>query len=214
MIKLLLFLITLTTSVYALEIVQKPISFSEHRKALTLQYINTHYGLTPDDITITPQVIVVHFTAIPTLQGSFEAFNSEELPSSRKDIAAKSASVNVSVAYLVDRDGTIYQLMPENWMGRHVIGLNYSSIGIENVGKLGNLTEKQAEANIALISYLQHKYSSIGYLIGHSNYRCFEESALWLEKDKSYRTQKEDPGEAFMHKLRSSITGLKKAPCK
>jgi len=24
--------------------------------------------------------------------------------------------------------------MPDNWMGRHVIGLNYNSIGVENVG--------------------------------------------------------------------------------
>ncbi len=214
MIKSILFFLMLISSLNALDIIQKPISFSEHRKALTLQYINTHYGLTPDDITITPQVIVVHFTAIPTLQGSFEAFNSEELPSGRKDIAGKNASVNVSVAYLVDRDGTIYQLMPDNWMGRHVIGLNYSSIGIENVGKLGTLTEKQLEANIALVTYLQKKYASIDYLIGHSDYRCFEGSALWLEKDKSYRTEKEDPGEAFMNRLHSAITKLKKAPCK
>ena len=158
--------------------------------------------------------IVVHFTAIPTLQGSFEAFDREELPSSRSDISGKNASANVSVPYLIDRDGSIYQLMPDNWMGRHVIGLNYSSIGIENVGKLGTLTEKQLEANIALITHLQKKHSKIDYLIGHSDYRCFEETPLWLERDKDYRTEKNDPGETFMSRLQSALPTLKPAPCK
>ena len=214
MIKLLLLLLTVFTTLNALEIIQKPISFSEHRKALTLEYIHSHYALTPKDITITPKVIVVHFTAIPTLQGSFEAFNREELPSSRSDISSKHASANVSVPYLIDKDGTIYQLMPDNWMGRHVIGLNYSSIGIENVGKLGTLTDKQLEANIALISHLQKKHSTIDYLIGHSDYRCFEASPLWLERDKNYRTEKNDPGELFMNRLYQAIPALKKAPCR
>ena len=214
MIKLLLILLTVFSTLNALDIIQKPIKFSEHRKALTLDYIKTHYGLTPKDISITPKVIVVHFTAIPTLQGSFEAFDREELPSSRSDISGKNASANVSVPYLIDRDGTIYQLMPDNWMGRHVIGLNYSSIGIENVGRLGTLTDKQLEANITLIAYLQKKYATLNYLIGHSDYRCFEETPLWLERDKNYRTEKNDPGEAFMSKLYSALPTLKQAPCK
>ncbi len=214
MIKLLLLLLTVFNTLNALDIIQKPINFSEHRKALTLKYISGHYGLTPKDITITPKIIVIHFTAIPTLQGSFEAFNSEELPSSRSDISGENASANVSVPYLIDKDGTIYQLMPDNWMGRHVIGLNYSSIGIENVGKLGTLTAKQLEANIALTHYLKKKHESIDYLIGHSDYRCFEDTPLWLEKDKNYRTIKDDPGEAFMSKLQSALPALKRAPCR
>jgi len=213
MIKTLLFLLLFSSYVSAIEIIQKPINFSEHRKALTLEYINTHYGLTPKDISITPKIIVVHYTAIPTLQGSFEAFNNEELPSSRTDISSKKASANVSVPYLIDKDGTIYQLMPDNWMGRHVIGLNYNSIGIENVGKLGTLTPAQLAANITLIKYLQTKYPTLKYLIGHSQYQCFENHGLWLEKDKGYRTKKEDPGEKFMHEIQKSITHLKKAPC-
>jgi len=213
MIKLLLLLLTVFTTLNAIEIIQRPISFSEHRKALTLKYIHSHYGLTPKDITIRPKIIVVHFTAIPTLQGSFEAFNNEELPSSRSDISGKNASANVSVPYLIDKNGSIYQLRPDNWMGRHVIGLNYSSIGIENVGNLGTLTDKQLEANIALVNHLQKKYKSIDYLIGHSNYRCFETSPLWLERDKNYRTEKIDPGEVFMSKLHQALPSLKKAPC-
>ena len=213
MTKILTFLLLFASFVNAIEIIQTPISFSKHRQTLTLAYIKKHYGLTPHDITIDPKIIIVHYTAIPTLKGSFNAFDPEVLPSSRSDIASKTESVNVSVAYLVDKDGSIYQLMPEYWMGRHVIGLNYSSIGIENVGKSGTLTEKQLQANIELIKYLKNKYPDLSYLSGHSDYRCFENTSLWLEKDKGYRTEKEDPGEAFMKALHKAIPSLKKAPC-
>lgn len=213
MIKIFLAFLSTIVTLYGIEIIQKPIHFSEHRKELTLEYINEHYGFSPRDITIEPHIIVIHFTAIPTLTGSFEAFDNEELPSSRKDISGKHASVNVSVAYLVDRDGTIYQLMPDNWMGRHVIGLNYASIGIENVGTLGTLTHKQLQSNTALIRYLTQKYKTIEYLSGHSDYRCFEQTPLWLERDKGYRTEKEDPGETFMRPLQSAFPTLKQAPC-
>ena len=42
--------------------------------------------------------------------------------------------LNVSSHYLVDRDGTIYQLTPETILNRHAIGVNWCSIGIENIG--------------------------------------------------------------------------------
>lgn len=213
MIKILTILLTMISFLNAIEIVQRPISFSEHRHALSLEYIQKHYGLSPKDISIKPKIIIVHYTAIPTLQGSFNAFDSEVLPSSRGDISSIEESANVSVAYLIDKDGHIYQLMPDNWMGRHVIGLNYSSIGIENVGKRGTLTKKQLHANIELIKYLQRKYPDLSYLSGHSDYRCFEKTSLWLEKDRDYRTEKEDPGEAFMKALHQAIPTLKKAPC-
>ena len=142
-----------------------------------------------------------------------EAFDGEELPSSRRDISG-GGSANVSVQYLVDRDGTVYQLMPDNWMARHVIGLNYSSIGIENVGTLGDLTEAQLKANIELIRQIKRNHPAIEYLIGHSEYRCFEETPFWLEKDRSYRTEKSDPGEAFMQGLRDALPAFKKAPCR
>jgi len=214
MLKLLLILLTSFITLNAIDIVQKPIHFSDHRKALTLEYIQQHYGLTPQNIEISPKIILVHHTAIETLEGSFRAFDLEELPSSRSDIAGHKASVNVSVAYLVDKNGTIYQLMPDNWMGRHVIGLNYSSIGIENVGSLKTLTQQQIRANIALINYLKQKYPDISYLVPHSDYRCFEADPLWLELDKGYRTEKEDPGTAFMQALYQALPDFKKAPCR
>jgi len=53
--------------------------------------------------------------------------------------------LNVSAHFLVDRDGTIYQLMPETRMARHAIGVNHLAIGVENVGdeRKWPLTEAQ-----------------------------------------------------------------------
>jgi len=191
-------------------IIQKPILFSQKRINLTKSYIQKHYGLDVKNIKIVPKIVVVHWTAVKTFDASFQRLYQEELMSDRADIAAASA-LNVSAHFLVDRDGTIYQLMPDNFMARHVIGLNYSSIGIENVGgednKKEDLTPAQLQANINLINYLKAKYPTIGHIIGHFEYREFEGSALWLEKDKGYRTEKVDPGKKFIDDIRANIDG-------
>ncbi len=193
------------------KLVQKPIIFTDHRIAMTKKYIKHHYGQTVNNITITPKMIVLHWTAVMGFEDSYKRLYQEELFTDRKDIASASL-LNVSAHFLVDRDGTIYQLMSDNWMARHVIGLNYSTIGVENVGGEGNekedLTPAQEKANIELVRYLKTKYPTINYLIGHQEYREFENTPLWLERDKGYRTQKADPGEKFMNAVRSKVQDL------
>ena len=193
-----------------LEIHDRPIAFSADRVSGTLEYIREHYGVSPENISIEPRVIVLHWTAIGDLESSFETFQPEELGGSRPGLAA-AGDVNVSIQFLVDRDGTVYRLMPETWMARHCIGLNYESIGVENVGGSGgvdDLTDAQIEANILLVRYLVEKYPTIEYLIGHMEYQAFEGSPLWLEKDDSYRTEKIDPGERFMTAVRKRVSDL------
>ena len=188
----------------------RPIPFSSVRQEATLDYVAVHYDRQPTDISIEPRIIVLHWTAIPDLAGSFDAFEPEQLPNSRPDLA-NAGQVNVSIQFLVDRNGAIYRLMPETWMARHVIGLNYNSIGVENVGgadSIDNMTDAQIEANIRLVRYLVKKYPSIEYLIGHSEYREFEGHPLWLELDDSYRTNKVDPGDRFMRAVRKSVASL------
>jgi beta-N-acetylhexosaminidase len=193
------------------QIIQKPIVFTEHRKQMTKEYIKQHYALDVKNINITPKMIVLHWTAVMSFEDSYKRLYQEELFTDRKDIASASL-LNVSAHFLVDRDGTIYQLMPDNWMARHVIGLNYSTIGVENVGGEANekedLTPAQVKANIALVRYLKMKYPSITYLIGHHEYREFEATSLWLEKDKGYRTAKVDPGDKFINSVRIQVKDL------
>lgn len=214
--KFLSFLLFLPLFLAAFEIKQTPIEFGETRVELTKKYIKSHYALDVQDIKIVPKIIVIHHTAIDDFNDSLSRFASETLPSIRADIN-NGGALNVSAHFMVERDGTIHQLMPLDVMARHVIGLNYNSIGIENVGgqnSKDNLTREQLEANVALVKELQKRFSTIEYLIGHYEYRCFEGHELWLERDKGYRTHKDDPSQRFMGELRANVSGFKSAPCR
>ena len=194
------------------KIVDKPIVFNEERSQLTIQYLKDRYGLEQDSPRIVPRMIVLHWTAIPTFEGSFDAFLNTKLPNWRPDIESVSG-LNVSTHFLVDQDGTIYNLMPETTMGRHVIGLNHCAIGVENVGGTLDtpLTKAQLKSNIWLVKYLTKKYN-IEYIIGHHEYTLFEGHELWLEKDDGYRTNKTDPGDEFMAKVRKATTKFEFKP--
>ncbi len=186
------------------EILDIPILFDRQRIELTEQYMAERYGLDGDSTQIVPRMVVLHWTAIPSLKGSFEAFNRPTLPQWRPELVNVSG-LNVSSHFLVDRDGTIYRLMPETTMARHTIGLNHCAIGVENVGGTQGLplTKKQLKANIYLVEYLASKYD-IDYVIGHQEYTLFEDHPLWLEVDDGYRTVKTDPGLDFMEKVRKA----------
>lgn len=202
--------LTLSACAGGPRIVDRPISFSEERVELTRDYIRDHYGISATDLEITPRIIVLHWTAIDDLESSFRAFDREIMPGSRA-LLSGAGQVNVSIQFLVSRDGTIYRLMPENWMARHVIGLNYGAIGVENVGGAGgedNLTDAQVEANVRLVRYLAKRYPTIEYLVGHSEYLEFEGHPLWQEQDPNYRTSKIDPGDRFMSAVRARVSGL------
>jgi len=193
----------------AAKVIDKPIIFDDERKQLSLEYMSKRYGIEKSNPTITPKMIVVHWTAIPDFEQSFSAFKNSRLPNSRADITNASA-LNVSAQFLVDQDGTIYRLLPETTMARHVIGLNHCAIGIENVGGTTEkpLTKKQLKSNIKLIKYLKEQFPDISYVIGHYEYTLFQGHPLWLEIDDKYRTEKTDPGEDFMQSIRKNTASL------
>lgn len=182
--------------------------FNEERLRLTTHYCRVHYGTESAELD-DPQMIVVHYTAFGTRDESFRFFAPPRLDTvSRRDIKGGGA-VNVSAHYLIDRDGSILQLAPDNVVCRHVIGFNRSAIGIENVGKnAADLTAAQASANADLISRLVARHPSIAYLIGHHEYRKtnLPHYRLFREDDRSYRfTPKIDPGPAFMSRVRGLL---------
>ena len=187
--------------------IYKPVIFDSQRSALSLEYLKDRYGIIQSSPVIQPVMIVLHWTAIPSLEKTFDAFNRSTLPDARKGIQYAS-SLNVSSQYLVDRDGTIFQLMPDSLFARHVIGLNYCAIGVENVGSEKQpLTKAQLNANVQLIRYLKSKYP-IQYVIGHYEYKKFIGTPLWKETNPNYLTQKSDPGISFMKKVREKIEDL------
>ncbi|GAA0880627.1 peptidoglycan recognition family protein [Algoriphagus jejuensis] len=191
-------------------IIDKPITWNAEREQLSLQYLKDRHGLDQTTATIDPQMVVVHWTAIDNIEVTFDVFN-PPLLGGRADLTGAS-NLNVSSQFLVDRDGTIFRLLPDTTFARHVIGLNYLAIGIENIGSDAMpLTKAQLEANEQLIRYLKRKYP-IDYVIGHHEYQNFQVTDLWKEADPNYRTVKTDPGDKFMNQLRKNLSDLNLKP--
>ena len=191
------------------KILDKPIQYNEERERLSLEYMKVRYNLEKKEARIDPKMIVLHWTVIPTMEKTFDAFDPVILPSHRAGIKSASA-LNVSSHFLVDQDGTIYRLLPERHFARHVIGLNHCAIGVENVGGTDDLplTKAQIRSNRRLVRYLSKKYD-IEFLIGHHEYQAFIGHDLWLEVDPGYLTEKEDPGDYFMSEVRKKIKRFK-----
>lgn len=187
-------------------IFEKPIIFNEEREKLSLEYLKNRHGIDQETATIVPSMVVVHWTAVPTLETTFDVFNPVHL-GGRPELTSAS-NLNVSAHFLVDRDGTIFRLLPDTTFARHTIGLNYTAIGIENIGGPdAPLTKAQLKANAELIRYL-HKKHQLAYVIGHHEYYAFQGTDIWKETDPDYRTQKQDPGDRFMKKLRKKLADL------
>lgn len=196
------------------------------RVRLTKQYLEIHNpplaarlppGDSAESISFEPRLVVIHFTAIPTLDETLAEFAPLEIDGDR-EVIRKNGLLNVGIQFVVDRDGTIYDLYPETVISRHVIGLNHVAIGIENVGNgdledrqaSAPLTEEQLAANLRLVRFLAQKYPSIEYMIGHQEYRELEDPRhpgheLFYEQLPTYRTEKVDPGRRFMRRLRRSL---------
>lgn len=202
-----LFLIICSCAKQTFRIIDKPITYDEERKALSLTYLKDRHDLIKSIPSIEPKMIVLHWTAIPSIEASFDAMNPATLRNSRKDLVTLS-NLNVSAHFLIDRDGAIFRQLPDTAFARHVIGLNYCAIGVENIGSdKSPLTKAQLRANEQLIRYLKKKYP-IEYVIGHYEYTLFRNHPLWKETDPTYETKKTDPGRKFMKRIRKRIADL------
>ena len=191
-------------------IIDKPITWNAEREKLSIQYLKDRHGLEKNSATIEPKMVVVHWTAINNIEVTFDVFNPPTL-GGRADLTGAS-NLNVSSQFLIDRDGTVFRLLPDTTFARHVIGLNYLAIGIENIGSDDMpLTKAQLTANEKLIRYLKRKYP-IEYVIGHHEYQNFQKTDLWKETDPNYRTVKSDPGDKFMNQLRKKLADLNLKP--
>lgn len=146
-------------------IVSKPIEFGAKRRAETAAYAKRHYG-TGSWRLVRPRVIVEHYTASETFASAYSTFAADVPDSELHELPG------VCAHFIVDRDGTIYQLVPLTTMCRHTVGLNWTAIGIEHVGTsdgeiLGS--SRQMAASLALTVWLMHRYGiQLRNVIGHS----------------------------------------------
>jgi N-acetylmuramoyl-L-alanine amidase len=193
------------------KIVDKLIPFDDERVRLTLEYRRAHEDPAARDITIAPKVIILHYTAGGSAEGTFKYFSGNHIEAARSQLAA-AGDVNVGSHFLVDRDGTIYRLVLETWMVRHCIGMNHIAIGIENVGDGTKwpLTDAQVDADARLVRYLVARFP-ITHLIGHSEAPRFDGKLYFTERDPRYKNSKPDPGDRFMKRVRAELGDLKLA---
>ncbi len=179
---------------------------SPERLVLTREYVRAHYGLR--SVKMLPRGIIIHYTALPDLRQSLDVFEPDTI-SSRRSYVRQFGLLNVGAHYLVDTNGQVYQLLPDDFIGRHTIGFNSSCIGIENVSLTEDeLTDKQVEANCMIVSCLRKKHPEIKYLFGHHEYMLdsLPHFSLFNELDTTYHpTHKVDPGASFMSELRSCL---------
>ena len=104
---------------------QKPIPFPDLRKDQTAAYSNRHYGKRGWRLD-EPVVIVEHFTGGTSFQDAWNTFAANARHLGEKP--------GVCAHFLIDTDGTIYQLADLGVRCRHTIGLDDVAIGIEHVG--------------------------------------------------------------------------------
>ncbi|HEY6961520.1 MAG TPA: peptidoglycan recognition family protein [Gaiellaceae bacterium] len=146
-------------------VVWKPIPFGAARRAETARYAERHYGIGTWRLTH-PHVIVEHYTANESFTATWNTFASDAPDPELHEQPGTCAH------FVVDRDGTIYQLVPLTTICRHTVGLNWTAIGIEHVGTsdggiLGNA--RQMRASLRLTLWLMHRYGiSLPNVIGHA----------------------------------------------
>jgi beta-N-acetylhexosaminidase len=145
-------------------IVWKPIPYGAQRKAEMAAYSKKHYGI--HSWHLHPKVIVEHYTGGESFQEAWNTFASNQPDPELGELPGTCAH------FIVDKDGTIYQLVPLTVMCRHTVGLNYISIGIEHVGTSdGEILRDKAQINasLALTAWLVGtKHIQIRNVIGHN----------------------------------------------
>jgi N-acetylmuramoyl-L-alanine amidase len=146
-------------------IVAKPIPFGAVRRAETAVYARRHYGLATWRL-VHPRVIVEHYTASNSFSSTYSTFATDAPDGELHELPG------VCAHFVIDTDGTIYQLVPTSVMCRHTVGLNWTAIGIEHVGTsdaqiLAN--PRQMRASLALTAWLMNRYGiQLRNVIGHN----------------------------------------------
>ena len=141
------------------------IPFPQTRKNEMAAYARRHYGINSFRLS-SPHVIVEHVSVTPSASATRNTFVPDRPDPELHELP------NVCSHFVVDRDGTIDQLVDLRIMCRHTVGLNYTAIGIEHAGYtdgdvLGN--RRQLSASLKLTAWLRCRYGiALKNVIGHN----------------------------------------------
>lgn len=166
------------------EIVWDPIPFGSERKAEMAAYSERHYGDSEWRLS-DPRAIVLHYTAGGDYAGVHSTFAA--------DVANRGELPGVCAHFVVDQDGTIYQLVPLDVRCRHAIGINDRAIGIEMVqdatadprdaARMILDRREQSQAAVKLVAWLTDRFGiPTSDVIGHgmvNDSRYFRDLSGW-----------------------------------
>lgn len=101
----------------------------------------------------TPTALIFHDTAGPTLKSATETLKQRGL----------------SYNYIIDKDGTVHNLVPPGMKAFHAKGYNDGTVGISFVGGggFGNVNPLQQKAAVELSNQLKQQFPSINSFAGH-----------------------------------------------
>ena len=163
--------------------VRKPIPYGPERRADMADYAQRHYGI-HDFRLRDPKVIVEHYTATSSFAPVFDYFSRNVPDPELNELPG------VCSHYVIDRDGTIYRLVPTSIMCRHTVGLNWTAIGIEHVGQSDAQVmenRRQLASSLRLTRALQGRFGiATRNVIGHNENR---DSPFHRERVARLRTQ-------------------------
>jgi len=145
------------------EIEWKKIPFGAKRKRQMAAYSKRHYGERTYELT-RPKVVVEHYTAGTSFDSAWNHFAANGTHLGEKP--------GVCAHFIIDTDGTVYQLVNLAIRCRHAIGMNWTAIGIEHVGTnaRGILDNRRMmRASLRLTAWLMHRFGiNVGNVIGHA----------------------------------------------
>ena len=163
-------------------IVWRPIPYGPRRQAEMAAYSKRHYGLA--SAKLAPRMIVEHATASTTFASAYWTFHADRPSPELGELPG------VCAHFIVDTDGTIYQLVRLNLRCRHATGLNQYAIGIENVGMSHTdvlRNARQLRSSLALTAWLAWRYRiPLANVIGHNESL---DHPLRYERDAAWRCQ-------------------------
>jgi N-acetylmuramoyl-L-alanine amidase len=141
------------------------IPFPQQRKDEMRAYARRHYGINAYTLT-QPKVIVEHVAVASSAAATRATFVPDRADPELHELPGTCAH------FVVDRDGTIDQLVSVKLMCRHTVGLNYTAIGIEHAGfrdgdVLGD--KRELAASLRLTAWLRCRYGiRLSNVIGHN----------------------------------------------
>ena len=181
------------------------IPFPQKRKDEMQAYARRHYGIN-SYVLARPRVIVEHVAVASNAAATRNTFVPDRRDPELHELPGTCAH------FVVDRDGSVYQLVAVNLMCRHTVGLNYTAIGIEHAGfkdaeVLGN--RRELAASLRLTAWLKCRYGiRLSNVIGHN-----ESLSSPYHRERVERLRSQTHGDMTRASMRTYCSKLRALSC-